>query len=93
MIAEGDEKLADFSDEKFPDSGDESDRIYQYQHPYSQILQICVQSPPWFALVLQGDVKAHAVPGQDRIGKYTLGIISEILQFPVIIAWAVVYQG
>jgi len=29
MIAEGDEKLADFSDEKFPDSGDESDRIYQ----------------------------------------------------------------
>jgi hypothetical protein len=28
MIAEGDEKLADFSDEKFPDSSDESDRIY-----------------------------------------------------------------
>jgi len=29
MIAEGDEKLADLSDEKSPDSGDESDRIYQ----------------------------------------------------------------
>jgi len=35
MIAEGDEKLADFSDEKFPDSGDESDRIY---HPKFQSL-------------------------------------------------------
>jgi hypothetical protein len=30
MIAEGDEKLADFSDEKFPDSGDESSRIYHF---------------------------------------------------------------
>ena len=34
MIAEGDEKLADFSDEKFPDSGDESDRIYQNTRSY-----------------------------------------------------------
>ncbi len=31
MIAEGDEKLADFSDEKFPDSGDESSRIYHLE--------------------------------------------------------------
>jgi len=31
MIAEGDEKLADLSDEKSPDSGDESDRIYHMQ--------------------------------------------------------------
>lgn len=47
MIAEGDEKLADFSDEKFPDSGDESSRIYHDKGLIIEETNIIVEWERW----------------------------------------------